>query len=79
VLFASTAFSLYIIDDVLLPNGITVCVKDHDCNDPIERLYYSCGYEPVCIYCGWYLQNADEDDEAYPQCVDCTGEPIKKR
>lgn len=66
-------------DDVNLPNGITVFVKDHDCTDPIERLYYSCGYEPICIQCGWYLRDADEDDVAYPQCVDCTEEPIKKR
>ncbi|XP_066928996.1 uncharacterized protein [Clytia hemisphaerica] len=69
----------FMFDDVNLPNGITVFVKDHDCADPIERLYYSCGYEPICIQCGWYLRDADEDDVAYPQCVDCTEEPIKKR
>ena len=28
-----------------------VFVKDHDCTDGIEKLYYSCGFEAICVYC----------------------------
>ena len=28
-----------------------VGIKEHVCNDPIEKLYYSAGFEPICIYC----------------------------
>ena len=27
-------------------------VRDHACGDPIEKLYYSAGFEPICVYCG---------------------------
>ena len=42
----------FLFDDIQLPHGVNVHVKDHDCADPIERIYYSCHFEPMCIHCG---------------------------
>ena len=52
-------------------------LKDHDCRDPIEKLYYSCGYQAICIHCGCseYLRGVEEHGHHYPQCRDCT-EPL---
>ncbi|CAB3982357.1 Hypothetical predicted protein [Paramuricea clavata] len=66
-------------DDILLPHGLQVHIKDHDCEDNIEKLYYACDYEPCCIYCGEYVDDVDEDDEIYPQCGNCTQDPVRKR
>ncbi|CAB3989013.1 Hypothetical predicted protein [Paramuricea clavata] len=60
-------------DDVIMPTGFQVCVKDHDCNDHIEKLYYSCGYEACCIHCGEYVHGIEDDHFCMP------GEPIPKR
>ena len=39
-------------DDLELPGRLTnVFVKDHNCADSIEKLYYSCGFEPICVHC----------------------------
>ena len=27
-------------------------VQDHVCGDPIEKLYYSAKFNPICVYCG---------------------------
>ena len=62
-----------------MPSGVQLFVKDHDCNDHIEKLYFSCGYEACCIYCGDYLHDVEDDDEFYPQCTECQDEPIAKR
>ena len=70
----------------MLPNGLSansIHVKDHDCMDHVEKLYYSCGYEPICVHCGEYLtENNDEDIYIYIyylQCEECTEERILKR
>ena len=40
------------VSDLNFPGRLkTVCVKDHACIGPIEKLYYSCGFEPICYYC----------------------------
>ena len=62
-----------------MPEGLSVFVKDHDCGDPIEKLYYSCGYEAICIHCGDYLADVDENSDFYPQCLECTQPEIRKR
>lgn len=54
-----------------------VCCRDLWCNDPIEKLYYSAGYTPICIFCA-----ADviiEREGFYPQCENCTQPPTPKR
>ena len=39
-------------DDLDLSGRLTnVFVKDHTCEDNIERLYYSCSFEPFCVHC----------------------------
>ena len=51
--------------DLDLPGRLkNVCVKDHRCNDPIEKLYYSCGFKPVCCYCA--SNDVGEDVEYLP-------------
>lgn len=72
-------FYVFFSDDIELPTGIDVYVKDMDCSDQIEKLYYSCGYQPICIYCAEYLHDADESLDTYPQCEDCSEPAIKKR
>ena len=65
-----------------MPHGIDVYIKDHDCYDHVEKLYYSCGFELICINCGEYLPNEieDEDCDTYPQCNECGDkDKIKKR
>ena len=53
--------------------------SENDCENNIEKLYYTCDYEPCCIYCGEYVHDVDEDDEIYPQCLNCTQDPVGKR
>ena len=32
-------------EDITMPEGLeSVCIKVHNCYDPIEKLYYSCGF-----------------------------------
>ncbi len=53
-------------------------VKDHICYEPIERLYYSAKYDPICIYCG--QDQPFTCDNLYPQCPDCIDKaPIRKK
>ena len=49
----------------------------HNCQDPIEKLYYSAKYEPICVYCArnkpWTIP------DQYPQCQECCSlSPIQK-
>ena len=38
-------------DDLELPGRlVNVFVKDHSCADSIEKLYYSCGSELICVH-----------------------------
>ena len=57
-----------------------VYVQDLSCDDPIEKLYYSAGYEPICIHCGQEVtKDADSTSKSYPQCEDCKDKaPITK-
>ena len=45
-------------------------IRDHDCYDIIEKLYYSAKNEPICIYCGELQPYTSEGH--YPQCCNCT-------
>ena len=46
-------------DDLNLDHDLAgkVYIRDHDCNDHVEKLYYPDGlkYQPCCIHCGEYL------------------------
>ena len=67
------------IDEINLPKGLLVYIKDNDCFDPIETQYYYCGFEPICVYCGDYLTGVENDDAYLPQCNDCNEPPIACR
>ena len=52
-------------------------IRDHACGDTIEKLYYSAGFEPICVYCG--VEQSYTSDGQYPQCADCSHlPPVKK-
>lgn len=55
-----------------------VDVRDHDCYDIIEKLYFSAKYAPICVYCGVDQQFTEEGK--YPQCSLCKDKPsiVKK-
>ena len=57
-----------------------VYVRDISCDDPIEKLYYSAGYEPICIYCAQEVtEDTDSASKSYPQCGNCKDKaPITK-
>ena len=56
-------------------------MKDHKCIDPIEKLYNSCGFEPICFNCGCDLISTGDDSTFLPMCDECKESgvnPIKK-
>ena len=69
------------LEDLVMPPELsTVCVRDHQCGDPMEKLYYSAGYDPVCYYCA--SENVDDSiaAEFYPMCTSCVDkECVRKR
>ncbi len=68
-------------DDLELPSELqSVCIKFHECDEPMEKLYYSCGFPPVCYYCSKDLPESTSD-EHYPLCGNCLSEnrPLIKR
>lgn len=74
-------------DELDLPDNLKcVCVKHHECNDPIEKLYYSTGFEPICIHCASEVTDASAlSSDYYPQCPQCmesetpVSRPIKRK
>ena len=60
-------------DDMTFPKEIEklLFIKDHDCVDRIEKLYYAARpADPICIYCCKEMDVADFGDY-YPQCEMC--------
>ena len=54
-----------------------VYVRDAMCFEPIERLYYSAGYPPICVYCG--QDQTPDNADLFPQCESCKDkEPVKR-
>ena len=63
----------------LTDNLSSVCVRDLNCYDPVEKLYYSVkNYEAICIYCS-STENLISNLDTYPQCTVCTKEPVQRR
>ena len=48
-------------------------IRDHECNDPIEILYYSAKYSPICIYCA--REQGYERENENPKCQSCNDKP----
>ena len=58
------------LKDLELPEEYsTVEIRDHDCYDPIEKLYYSAKNDPICMYCA--KDQPYTSEEYYPLCSDC--------
>lgn len=70
-----------LLDELALPPALeSVCVKDHKCDDPLERLYYSAGYPAICYYCASEDLDESVPDDVYPLCSACKHrEHVKKR
>ena len=49
-------------------------IRDHECFDLVEKLYYSAKYEPICIYCS--VEKPYTSSNHYPQCSDCLDKPL---
>ena len=65
-----------LLQDLDLPAPLNeVYVRSVNCFDPIEKLYYSAGYEPICIYCAGQVASATESRKFYPQCIHCISKP----
>ena len=63
------------LQDLNLPGKLAhVYVRDMSCGDPIEKLYYTAKYPPICIYCATSVEPNPEDAH-YPQCKDCSAKP----
>ena len=57
---------------------LPVYTRSLNCYEPIEKQYYSAGYEPICVYCA-STDKLKTNTGYLPQCTDCAGkEEIKK-
>lgn len=69
------------LEELNLPDTLSsVCILDNNCNDPIEPLYYSADFSPICVYCASEDLSNSPTSDYYPMYVDCFGsrDPIKK-
>ena len=48
-----------------------VFVKDLQCNNPVEALYYSADNVDICVHCCADIETNMTPKEYYPQCEDC--------
>ena len=66
--------------DLELPAYLSdVCVRDLQCYDQVEKLYYSMNYDPICIHCS-SEDNLQTAEGYYPQCSQCNEkERVPKR
>lgn len=46
-----------------------VDICDHDCFDPIETLYYSAKYQPICVHCA--CDQPFTSEESFSICPGC--------
>ena len=54
-----------------------VYVRDVTCADHIEKLYFSAGYELICIYCAGAVDEMNTD--FFPQCCECAQPKVARR
>lgn len=68
-------------EDVIMPAELnSVCIRSHQCFEPVEKLYYSSGFQDsICIYCCKTLSDVSRTSPTYPQCADCVNKPPIKR
>ncbi|XP_064631427.1 piggyBac transposable element-derived protein 4-like [Lineus longissimus] len=73
----------YYRDDIDIPQGLKTKIlfmKDHNCVDNIEKLYFSVGYEAICIFCGRARDEVeDTEDDCFPYCANCSHkQPLRR-
>ena len=63
------------LQELDLPSDLVdeVFVRDLNCSEPIELLYYSAKYDPICVYCA--KEEPFSHEKFYPQCKDCKHMP----
>ncbi len=68
------------LQELDLPSPLDeVYIRSVKCFQAVEKLYYSAGYDPICIYCAGNVELGN-DSTSYPQCVHCSSRPqITKR
>ena len=55
------------LSDLDLPDWLkNMSLRDHKCGDPIEKLYYSCGFEPICMKCS--SEDVQSSTDFFPLC-----------
>ena len=60
------------LHDLELPPTLSdVCVRDLQCYDQVEKLYYSMDYDPICIHCS-AESKLEVKGGCYPQCTECS-------
>ena len=60
------------LEDLDMPGQLTnVFVKHHSCADCMKKLYYSCGFESVCVHCASEDVTDSVNLEFLPQCQGC--------
>ena len=71
------------LEDLDLPESLQgVVIRDLCCEDTIEQLYYSAGYEDICIFCAATCDLGENlPSSVYPICTSCNSnkDPIQKR
>ena len=67
------------LDELELPGRLmNVFVKDHCCTDSIEKLYYSCGFEPICVHCASEEVTDCTASQFLPQCQECISQGLDR-
>ena len=62
------AFTFTPLQELDLPGKLAdVSVRDIVCGEPVEKLYYSAKYPPICVCCATPVDPKPESDH-YPQC-----------
>ena len=61
-----------------LDSDLQVYTRALHCFKPIEKQYYSAGYETICVYCA-SSENLDTSSDHLPQCNGCNGKQKVKK
>ena len=67
------------LQELNLPEKFSfVFVGEHNRFEPIEKLFYSAGFQTICVYCAEGAKDP-EIIEVYPTCSACSNkDPIRK-
>ena len=68
------------IEDLELGDIVNVYTRPLNCYEPFEKVYYSAGYNPICVYCGDDCASVSQsqNDPLCEECKDNGKNPIQK-